>query len=497
MRLFEWLYNWFNSVSLYFERKLLARGPKLLPEASVNLREEESTAENIVEPAEDGISLARRTLKTRLYALEQEIELFKDTFSQEYQSYLNEINTLREVYDLSLEAISTQMTFEIDPELNSQMNSDIARLEREISRFIESEVKFDSISKKLQMLIVKLNLLYNVSIEHPNENGKVISQILRAIEKAQGVAKEFKECQYILADNQLKEWIVTLISYADYHIFKTSLRNSQIAPQQIVDKLVLTTQFKDFDLIGAFRAFLEDELSDFRELVPFIETEEYRKVFEKKIAGLLKEIAYATDMNAHLMDRAFWSKVFELESSLLEFLKGCNGLTKEQTKVRLIKRVNVTVEEKEVLTSPKTETFLALNSLYSTTRDERIFLLTRLFKNVSDGVTYKEIYFLMQLFGAIDIIKKTPNKISNHMEKYFAKYPYDSQVIERKKMDVLKSTSVKEYVNMFALDVDEDKIIRALRRLNFDFELRNDGIYLNSFYFTGLEKAFTNQNTTK
>lgn len=488
------LYNFFNSISAYFQRILVAKEVKGIPEKSEVLEEDNLSKEEMIEPFVDEISLAKRTLMTKLYELEQEIEVFKRELPNEYSYYLDKIENIRKTYNSSLEEIREQMTFEIDPELNSKMHGDINKLEREIKRFIESEVKFDSLSKKLQMLTVRLNILYNASIRHPNERGKVISQILTALNTEMEIAQEFKECSYILEDKQLRDRIVTLLSYADYQNFKTSLRNSSINPEQMVEKLVLYAQFKDFDYIAAFKAFLEDELSDLGDLLQLISEEQYRRVFEKEIAALLKEIAYATDIKAHLLDTAFWRRVFELESSLLEFLKGCNAVDEDLIKVKLIERMKIQAKESEAVTSPKTNAYLALTKVYSTIRDERIWLLTKLFKRVSDEVTYKGIYFLLQLFDALSVIQNTPNSLSKHMEKYIIKYPYDSKTIMKKKMYVLTSSSKKQYITAFALDDDADRIIAILERLNIDFKVENCNICINSFYFNGLENVFSNNS---
>ena len=498
MKIIEVLYNFFNGISAYFQRKLVASETKAIAESSEILAEENLPEENQEkEVVVDEISLAKRTLMTKLYALEQEIEVFKREFSYEYSYYLDRIKSLRQTYNSSLEEIREQMTFEIDPELSSQMHGDILKLEIEIKRFIESEVKFDIISKRLQMLIVKLNILYNVSIWHPKENGKVISQVLRALASVLEIAQEFKQCDYILKDNQLKDRIVTLISYVDYQTFKTSLRNSTIAPTQMVEKLVLFAQFKDFDYITAFKAFLEDELSDLGDMLHLISEEQYRRAFENKVTTLLEKITYATEVKEHLLDAHFWSKVFELESSLLEFLKGSNYVEKDKIKVKLIDRMNIQVKESEALTLPKTNAYLALTSVFSTTRDERIYLLIKLFKNVSNEVTYKEIYFLLQLFDAMGVIQGTPNTLSRYMEKYLKKYPYDSKTIKKKKMQLLNSSDEKQYVKAFAFDGDEDKIIDGLMMLNMDFQIKNGYVYINSFYFNGLEKAFSNNLQSK
>ena len=132
MKFIEMLYNFFNSISAYFQRILLAKEIKALPEGTEVPQEDSLSDENIVEAVVDEVSLAKRTLMTKLYSLEQEIEMFKMSFPQEYREYLSQIENLRATYNSSLEEIRAQMTFEIDPELNSQMNRDIARLERRI-----------------------------------------------------------------------------------------------------------------------------------------------------------------------------------------------------------------------------------------------------------------------------------------------------------------------------------------------------------------------------
>ena len=483
------LYNFFNSISAYFQRKLIEQEVKALPEKTEVLEEEaqEETTEIVV----DKVSLAQRTLVTKLYGIEQEMEVFKYEFPNQYSYYLEKIENLRDTYNSTLEEIKSQMTFEIDPELDSRMHGDINRLGREVKNFIETEVRFHIISKKLETLIVKINILYNASIKYPNERDKAISQILRALASELEIAQEFKESHYVLENSQYRERIVTLLSYADYLNFKTSLRNSTISSENMVEKLVLIELFQDFDYIDAFKAFLEDEMSDLGDLLQLINEEQYRKIFEKEISALLKEITYATDKKAILLDEDFWRRVFELESSLLEFLKGNFG-ENDTISVKIIDRMKIHVNKSETTTLPKTNAHVALTSVYSSTRDERVWLLIKLFKKVSNKVTYKEIYFLLQLFDVLGVIQSTTNSLSKHMDKYIKKYPYDSKTILKKKMYVLNSTSEKQYVIAFALDEDSNRVVDALTSLNFDFKIAEGNIYINSFYFNGLGNVFSN-----
>lgn len=438
----------------------------------------------------DKISLAQRTLMTRLYVLEQEMEVFKDTFPEEYSYFSKEIEKYRETYASNLEEIRNRITFEIDPELNTRMHGRISRLEQAIQKFLAHEVRFDILSKRLQNLITKLNILYNVSIFHPKEKEKVISQVERAISVEMEVVQELKTCESILADSQYKERLVTLISYVDYHIFKIILRNTSLLPQQVFEKLVLLVEFKDFDCFLAFKAFIEDELSDLRDLLVEMNDEAYFRIFDKKIGVLLEEITCAAEVKEKLLKEDFWHRIFEVESSLLLFLKEHSKLEKERMKVTLISNMQIAIKENEVLTLPKTNAYLTLLNIFSTTYDERVWLLMKLFQNVSSEVTYKGIYFLFLLFDVLDLAQTIPNSLTPYLQKYITKYSYDTQAIQKKKQYVLASNQAKHYRKILSLDEEADKMIAILRKLNIDFQVNNGSIEMNTFYLNGFSKIF-------
>ena len=508
----EILYNFFASISAYFQKKLENKRTENdsseiddicsnADESKADSKVTNNNADNYAdvlkeneEAEEDEISLARRTLTTKLYMLEQKIELFKYDFPSEYSHFLGEIEEFRRLYDSDLEEVKSPLTFQIDPEFNGKMLWNIEKLDKEIQKFIDNEVKFNILSKRFQMLIVKLNILYNVSISHPNEKDKVISQVSRAIVTEMEIAQDFKDCNNLLENTQLKERIVTLISYADYEIFKTILRNSNLSPEEIIENTVLLLQFKDFDCISAFKAFVEDELSDLDELVQLISNEDYRKTYEKMVKDMLGEIAYVADVKAKILDMNFWNDIFDLESNILEFLKINNVIDKDKIKVKLISRMNIDVRESEVLTLPKTNAYLALTSVYSMTHDERILLIIKLFKNISDEVNYKGIYFLLLLFDALSVVQNTPNSLNRYMEKYVTKYPYTDESINKKKLQLLKFSNENSYIIAFPLDADEKSVIATLRNLNIDFQIDGGNVLINSFYFNGLENIFTNNS---
>ena len=96
---------------------------------------------------EEKINVAKRTLMTRFYAIEQEIAIFESDFPKEYQEFLSKINSLRDSYISSLAQTGKSLTFEIDPELDYNRIGEVVKLERDVKFFIESKVKFSILSK--------------------------------------------------------------------------------------------------------------------------------------------------------------------------------------------------------------------------------------------------------------------------------------------------------------------------------------------------------------
>lgn len=457
---------------------------------------EEKTEETVEENFdEEKINVAKRTLMTELYNLEQKITVFENDFPNEYKAFMEKIEQLRVAYNSNLEELKKQLRYEIDPELDSTKTGQVLKLENDIENFIEKEVKFNIISKRLERLITKLNILYNVSILHSEEcnKQKAVSQLANAVESAKKVIREFTKCDHILCDKQLKERIVNLASYADYHIFKISVRNSSQTPDKLIENLIMLEEFEGFNYVNAFVAFIKDEISDLGELLPLISDIEYQKILRKKSSDLLTKLTYSKDLENQLVDIDFWKDFLDFESTLFELL-AMNGVDKEKIKVGLISRMGINVDKKDILVLPKTNAFLSLTSIYSRTHDEKILLLIKILKNLSNDLTYRELYFLLLLFDAIGVIKNTSNELIQHIEKYIKKYPYDSKTIWDKKTSVSKSSN-KEYVIIFTLEDYEKEIITTLMNLNIDFKVVDNKVLVNSFYFNGLESVLSSLQT--
>lgn len=471
----------------------LAESSTVQSSASFDVSDEDNSSDDLLE---ERINVAKRTLMTKLYNLEQEIAVFENDFPSEYQNFLQRIDEIRASYNSSLESLKKLLTFEIDPETDTTRIDEVIRLENDIKKFIDTTVKFHIISKRLQRLIKKLNILYNVSILHSSEceKEKVCRQLEHAIQSESKLAEEFKTCNHILQDKQLKERIIDLLSYVDYEIFKSGIRNSSNRqPEALIESLVMKNQFDDFDYETAFIAFIKDELSDFLELLPLVSDMGCRNLLKAKSDKLLANLTYTDDLYKIILCDEFWEDFLSFESTLIEMLK-VSGVEKEKTKVKLICRMDINVSENDVLVSPITTTNFALVSIFATTHDERILLLIKLLKKISKDTTYKEIYFLLVLFDAIEVIENTPNDLIKHIEKYISKYPYNHKTIEEKKREVFSSYN-KEYVVIFSLDDYADAIVRTLENLRIDFKVDNGNVFVNSFYFNGLDNVLSSLQT--
>lgn len=431
----------------------------------------------------------KRTLLTRLYALEQEIVIFEFDFPKEYADFMKKIEVLRQTYNSNLEEIRKELTYEIDPELNGNMIGKVIMLEVEAKNFIEGEVKFNKISKRLQKIILKLNMLYNVSMirSKDHEKERMSAKLKVSIEALTEIAKEFKGNEQILKDKQLKERIINLISYADYLIFKANIRITNQPPHNLIEEMVMMTEFDKFDYVKQFIAFAKDEISDLIRLIPLIESKEYQINFKNRTSHLLETLTYYKDEENPILDISFWDKFLHLESSLFEVLKN-DGVEEEKIKVKTIESMCIAVDKSEVLVTPKTLANLSLMDIYSSTHDARILLLVKLLNNISDDITYKEIYFLLLLFDAIEVLEKEQNSLVKNIEKYLQKYPYTKKAIIKKRQKV-KEIANKEYVIAFTLDNHEKEIIDELNKLDFDFKLIGKDVAINSFYFKDLENV--------
>ena len=458
--------------------------PKKEDEEEIQSLAENIDIESFEQKKENSKVKVTQMMLTRLYMLKQKIIIFQKSFPEKYQFFEGEIKKLEADYNQSLEELKKDLSFEIDPEKDGEKYARVIMLERDVQTFLEKEVKFDYFIKKLETLIVKLNILYNVSVIHNQneEREKAMIQTKRAINVQEKIIQEFRNCEYLLMDMRLKNKIAELISYLDYQIFKLMVRNSDILPSETLKNMAILVEFEGFNYKAAFEAYIEEELTEIYNLMDMIQDEVVCKTLKKECESIIFELAYSkNDLNC-LENSEFWESIFEIESMTISILKesGINN-----AKIKIISRVNISVSENDVLISPKVNTFLALTNIFTKTKDPKITLVIKLLKNISDDISYKEIYFLLVLFDILDVVKTVPNEIKDDLEKYLEKYPYSNNEVEKKKEKVWLLDD-KEYVYCFSIEGYEQNLIKELEKLNMDFKNVNNKIFLNKIYFSGL-----------
>ena len=418
-----------------------------------------------------------------LYILEQKISIFKEEFASEYMQFITRIENIRKEYLETLEKSKVDLTYEINPEKDGKMLGKILKLEADINRFVEKDIKFNFISKQLQNLITKLNILYNVSIFHSKEEEKkkVIAQTERAKIQEKRLVEQFEKNNYLIEDIQINERFATLISYIDYEIFKVSMRNSTQKPDEITFNKNVKTELEE----KLFKAFMEEELTNIKRKIEQIKDAEDIEVINKYFDKI--ECYLANTNKILLEDTGVWKNLLKLEDTIIEILI-LKGVDKDLIKIDIISKMNINVKEEEVLNMPKETAYLALINIYSKTTDERIFLVLKFLKNISSNITYKEIYFILVLFDAIDIVKDIPNELNIYMYKYIKKYPYSDKKLQKRKKKVFKIKN-KQYQEIFTLKEYEPKVLKTLEELEIDFLIDSNKVFINEFYFKGLNNV--------
>lgn len=437
-----------------------------------------------------------KTMLTRLYALNQKIVIFQESFPEKYENFKERIQKLINKYEFSLKKYQDELTYEIDPEKDGEMLGLVLILEEEVENFIQKEVKFEIINKQLQKIILKLNILYNVTVVHckKEEQNKAMKQNKRAIDKEFKIVNEFKNCKYLLEDNRLKNEIIKLISYLDYEVFKISIRNSNTEPIEVIKKLAIIVKFNNFDYAYNFEAFFEEELAQINSLIQQIQEYEQRKLLKEEYNMILNDITSSKENEKKLLDSNFWAKFFNLESRIFELLIDCK-IEKEKIKIKISSEINITVKEDEVITSPKANIYLALLKVFSKTQNDKIILVMKLLKNLSNDITYKEIYFILVLFEIDNVIQDFSEDFEDII-KYLKKYPYDKQTIYEKKKKVLNSSN-NEYIFVFTLEECEQELIEVLEKINMDFKNIKNNIFFNKIYFNGLTNVINSFRRNK
>ena len=145
MFIIKFLYVFFSSISEFLNKIINFDASKAIPQELSTSREEDILEKENSEADKENqkINITRRTLLTKLYLIEQRIDLFKEDFPQDYGYFLEKIENLRKDYKSSLDEITKPLTLEVDPEINGIMNWKVSELDDEITMFIEQKVNFE------------------------------------------------------------------------------------------------------------------------------------------------------------------------------------------------------------------------------------------------------------------------------------------------------------------------------------------------------------------
>ena len=438
------------------------------------------------EETDKKIKLGKRTISKRLYVLEQEIKFAEKSFPEEYKNFLKRIQNLKNVYFQTLNDSQKDFTFEIDPEIDGSKTGEIVKLERDVEYFLNKQVRFSFISEKIQNLIVKLNILYNVSIVHnkKDEKDKAISQVKKAENRLFEILKEFEQCDLILMDKQLKERLVDLMSYAEYLILKVMIRNSNDVPENIIKNLTLVNNFRDFNYRNAFFAFISEEISVELCGKTFSFDDDLRRILDKQKEEILAKVFYEKDF---LFKKQFWKEFLNYETTVITML---NDKTGQKQRVNLLVTMKIEIGEEDVLDIPLTETKFELTKIFATNHESKVLLMLKFLEGLSNGVNFKEIYFLLLMFDTLQFVEEQPNELQKDIKKYAEKYQYSREEVAKKREKVCNSKNVNlEYLLAFTLNEDIKgvfDVIEELKNLNFDFLILENQVFINSFYFEGL-----------
>ena len=473
---FAFLKKWFESKFGYKE------GYYIESNANQNIIDVEYKEK---EQKEEKLLASRRTILTALYQLKQEIEIFRLDFPDRYKQFLATIDSYESEYEKELRESKELLTMTVDPEENQMKWVRVEQLSDEIEDFINGEVRARSVLKKIQILIVKTNILYNESILHSKESDK--EKVMRQLEKVRkselDIVKEVCENSFLVRNIRKKEEMITLFSYEDYIIFKTALRNSQASCQELLDQMVMRTEFEDFDYVRSIKAFLNDELSDLERLINKVSNFSKSSILYNEFEKIHK-LLILNEFEILECDATFWNSYQLFESNVIAFLRD-EGYDSKVAKVQLLDKLHIDVSEDTLLTSPKSNAYLALVNVLHQTSNEKIYLLSRIVEQLRNDVSYKDIYFLILLFDSLDLMKSSHNGLTIYLEKYDEKFHYGKKEVAQKKEIILKQIYPRSNYALIFKDAEE-AVVKAMEECQLDIKVEQGNVYLNMVYFDGL-----------
>ena len=217
----------FNKISKFFRSD--SKDKKKLEQSVIESRNNQ--LEIIRNEVEERTIISRKSIITKLYSLEQVINILKVNYPEKYEEFKRRIEILRVDYEESLKESKKTLTFQIDPDKDFEKISEVRGLETKIQDFINIDMQYDTIAFALQKLIVKLNILYNESIYYYKKE-IILEDIKVGISSEIEILERYKEWGKVIGKETEKERISLLFVYLEYLLLKTYIRNSRVFPSE-------------------------------------------------------------------------------------------------------------------------------------------------------------------------------------------------------------------------------------------------------------------------
>lgn len=435
---------------------------------------------------EEKTEISQKSIITKLYSLEQLVNILKIEYPKKYEEFSNKIDTLRVDYEKVLEESKKSLTFQINPNKDSKKITKVVSLEKEIREFIDVDMKYDSIVRALQKFILRLNVLYNASIFYYEKKDKVLSQLRVGYLSEKEILDKYNEWSNILGRELEKERLYQLFSYCEYLMFKIYIRNSRVFPNEEY-KFNIFYYFKVDSLFSNFKDYMLDELSDTLELISNVKDIIFVNSYLERIDKLNKKIVSKENEQDVIFGKDIWNDYLRLEDEILNRVVEDNNISTDDVGIKVLDKMKISMTENDIFVTPRINSILKLSSIYYGVVKNDALIVTRFLQILSDNISYKDVYFILVLFDMLQDVKNKCKDLYSNIEKYDLRYKYTQDEMRKKKEQVLNS-NFKNYILVFIINEYEEKIFREyLTKYMIDYYIKDNRVYINIIYFVDLE----------
>ena len=477
-----------------FISKLFSRGEPNTSNEIVVVGPEEDEEDSVQIKENEKIKV-KNIIFEKLNSLEQYIKMFSLDFPNEYNSFLSSINEQKRLYEEELSnflgAFSGNLSFSIDPEYENKRLTLVYELEGKIKDFVNYTVSYSVYKNKFSKLNYRLCLFYNTLVNSPITAETIRRQFTFAYSSLQSLYDEAKNTIFFAKDSRKKEELLSHVMYAEYILFKGLVRS------------------KDVQNLGEYK----DNCSEFYKL--FTDSDYNNLIFKFFVEDLEQ---YQSFINANLKNYPMYKQIIShceslqrklasYENSLgdnnyiyelISFENTCSRLAKSNNvKLNILTpcllNISPTVDD---IVSVKNTAISALNLIDK----QNAKILLKVMSNFKHDISWREFYFLCKIFELYaDIMNIANIHIFSSIKANFTKYEngyneYSSQYINEKKQKILQSSSTtKKYILLLTIErKDFTSIYATLNKLNLDFVILGNEVFLNYAYFKGFKNLDSN-----